>query len=678
MKSQISSVTGEYYRTNIELKDKVIEVKKIANIIIEENEKLNIRILTEFEKLKKSFKNIKKTIVELSTLLTSGSSFSGTGKYNKNIANNRQQIIQNFNSMIIGLMKDIAKGNNSAEFNNEINNVLFPKKKVGSLIKQYIEGRIHAEDTKFEERKKQKYSFNKQKTIDIFKKNSIKNKLNSTPKNEDLPLNYNRLNSDSIKDGIRNKLIPVEIKEITNKYILENNIEKKSTFNNYLNRNKSNFHIIKEENNNKSKSSISLSEDYDKYLNIEEGNILKKKIYSRLYDEDKKSLTKNVDKKKLFLRHKTSNFENKKFNFGNNKDNFKLLLKAQENFERKKIEQKNTFKNDNLNNQNKINTIINSDKTKKDNNNADLDQNSNETKSKNINNNKNETEKIEFLKNNKTEEKAKIPNKIQNFENKVNDTIKSPENKIAKFNIDKKSNEKKIDKNENNQKIETEKESTKNQKSNLDNNNNNSNSSIPIKSKNCFSIKNDIQKAKLNQNNIRINVLKNDILSADRIETKFLMYSKNKNNKISNHKKNTLSLSDTSNLLTSNNKYKNQDNINKNATLTITNKKSPLSIMNSCQTRPSSKFRIKKKNNIFNDDIFLNSDLIKQINYCKDEDIIDKPLLINQIDFKVDNTKGSLENKLLELEYFTKRKLDELVREIKNFIPIHFNAYIKE
>jgi hypothetical protein len=87
---------------------------------------------------------------------------------------------------------------------------------------------------------------------------------------------------------------------------------------------------------------------------------------------------------------------------------------------------------------------------------------------------------------------------------------------------------------------------------------------------------------------------------------------------------------------------------------------------------------MKKYYNIFTDDIFVDKNMINKINYCKDEDIIDKPLLINQTDFKVDNTKGSLENKLLELEYFTKRKLDELVREIKNFIPIHFNAYIKE
>ena len=69
---------------------------------------------------------------------------------------------------------------------------------------------------------------------------------------------------------------------------------------------------------------------------------------------------------------------------------------------------------------------------------------------------------------------------------------------------------------------------------------------------------------------------------------------------------------------------------------------------------------------------------MKKIYYYKDKDIIDKPLLANQLNFRVDNIKGTLENKLLELEYFTKKKFDELVREIKNFIPIHFNSYVRE
>ena len=153
LSNQLTTATTEYVKSKYELKDKVSEAKAIANFLIEENRKINIKTITEFEKLKKNFKKMKKTIVELSSLLTSGGSYTGTGKFNKNIANNRQQIIQNFNSMIIDLMKDVTKGNTS-EFNNELNNVLFPKKNVGSLVKQYIKGKINADDTKFDDKGK--------------------------------------------------------------------------------------------------------------------------------------------------------------------------------------------------------------------------------------------------------------------------------------------------------------------------------------------------------------------------------------------------------------------------------------------------------------------------------------------------------------------------------------------
>ena len=93
---------------------------------------------------------------------------------------------------------------------------------------------------------------------------------------------------------------------------------------------------------------------------------------------------------------------------------------------------------------------------------------------------------------------------------------------------------------------------------------------------------------------------------------------------------------------------------------------------------PLSQNNTKKAFNKFDEDLYINKNEINNVNYVKDEDIIDKPLLTNHAVFKVDYTRGSLENKILELEYFTKKKFDELVREIKNFIPIHFNAYVKE
>ena len=200
LNNQLTTVMTEYHKSNIELKDKVSEVKTIGSYIVEENRKINIKTLNEFEKMKKYMQKMKKNVVELSTLLTTGGSYSVTGKFNKNIANNREKIIQQFNNMIIGLMRDVTK--DSAEFNNEINNVFFPKKKnVGSLIKQYIKGNIKAEDTKFMEEKNKKlkkYGFNKKNTtINIDFRSSARKKVSSLPKNEDLKLNseFNNTNN---------------------------------------------------------------------------------------------------------------------------------------------------------------------------------------------------------------------------------------------------------------------------------------------------------------------------------------------------------------------------------------------------------------------------------------------------------------------------------------------------
>ena len=93
--------------------------------------------------------------------------------------------------------------------------------------------------------------------------------------------------------------------------------------------------------------------------------------------------------------------------------------------------------------------------------------------------------------------------------------------------------------------------------------------------------------------------------------------------------------------------------------------------------KKSKKFELEKINIIKDDkDIYLSRDSIRNARYVKDEDIIDQPLLLDMNVFKIDQKKGSLENRLIELEYFTKKKLDELVREIKIYIPIHFNSYI--
>ena len=79
-----------------------------------------------------------------------------------------------------------------------------------------------------------------------------------------------------------------------------------------------------------------------------------------------------------------------------------------------------------------------------------------------------------------------------------------------------------------------------------------------------------------------------------------------------------------------------------------------------------------------NKEIYYNKNIEANLNYIKDKDIIDRPLLSNHNNFEVLKERGGLEKKILELEYFTKKKFDELVKEIKNFIPIHFNSYLKD
>ena len=70
--------------------------------------------------------------------------------------------------------------------------------------------------------------------------------------------------------------------------------------------------------------------------------------------------------------------------------------------------------------------------------------------------------------------------------------------------------------------------------------------------------------------------------------------------------------------------------------------------------------------------------LDKKRKILKDINIIDTPLLCNQENFEVSKTAGDFEKKLLHLEFFMKKKLDELVKEIKVYIPIHFNSHVRD
>ena len=679
MNNKLNEVVMEYHKTNIELKKKLKGVKHLEIYLIEENRRINMNTLTQFEKIKKDFQKIKKSIVEITALLNPASVPPGK-RLSKSLANNRQLIIQGFNNMVIGLMKEVTKENNL-----QLHNELFPKKNVGSVIKQYIEGKIQAEDTKYEE----KYGKNKMNTItDFFNGNSSKklmmknndlssiglnsefrilgNSFDKTKKfNRKMTTNYGENHSNNIDFGLK--------KTINNKSPNSNKLNKeiiseKNIFHNSDNKS-SHIKVIKEEdiNNNNSKSlNSSLFDDFYEDINLDEqNNIIKKQSEGKSikFYEDENNY-KKFNKK--FFRAATSNYDNKLFDYkdtSSNKDNFKLLLKAHENLKKQNYERKKSFKSEKTNNQSKNEDkserkIKNENKVKNDNSEENKIKYDNNNISNNINNNidnnidnNDKKEEIKIIDGNSKEKKDEIKNQskfklkensneIKNFSIKEEEILKSPKKEIIK---------------------------------NMDS----SSSIIAIKSKKMSNLKNVSSKNKINQTNI-------SIMSNFVPESHIVKFSKNVNQKNLTKKENVHSLSDNFNFKTINstNPSRTKDIGNNNNQETITSisniKNRHVSIKSSFPSRPLSKYKMKISTNMFNDEIFVNNDTIKNYNYCKDEDIIDKPLLANQINFKVDNTKGSLENKLLELEYFTKKKLDELVREIKNFIPIHFNAYIKE
>ena len=673
MNNRLNDVVMEYHKTNIELRKKLKEVKHLEIYLIEENRKINMNTLIQFEKIKKSFQKIKKSIVELTTLLNPASAPPGKNKF-KSLANNRQLIIQGFNNMVIGLMKEVTKENNL-----QLHNDLFPKKNVGSVIKKYIEGKIQAEDTKYED----KNGKNKINTItDLLQSNSSKK---SMIKNDDfssiglnsefrmqgnsfdkmkkfsrkMTTNYGENQSNNLDFGLKRT---IDNKNSNTNKLMEIISEKNNLINSD---NKSNhIKVIKEENinNNKSKSlNSSLFDDfYDDIKLDEQNNIIKKQSENKSikFYEDENSY-KKFNKK--FFRAATSNYDNKLFDIkdtNSNKDNFKILLKAHENLKKQSFDRKKSFKNENTNNQSKSEDkserkIKSEDKDK------DKNDNHEENKIKyeynNINNNINN-----IATNDKKEEKNIIDGSSRENKDEIGNQskfkLKENSNEIKSFSI-------------------KEEEIKKSPKKEIIKNMDSSSTIIAIKSKKMSNLKNIASKNQINQTSI-------SVMTNISPESHHIKFSKNIKKKNLKKNENIHSLSDNFNFktLNSTNPFKAKDITNKNQDVitSMKNKDRPISIKSSFPSRALSKYKMKISSNMFNEEIFVDNDTIKNCNYCKDEDIIDKPLLTNQANFKVDRTKGSLENKLLELEYFTKKKLDELVREIKNFIPIHFNAYIKE
>ena len=172
-----------------------------------------------------------------------------------------------------------------------------------------------------------------------------------------------------------------------------------------------------------------------------------------------------------------------------------------------------------------------------------------------------------------------------------------------------------------------------------------------------------------NDNNILSSNNSNYVANTEYSTKKELLAEKTKNKKIGNTNINEMNNKEGNEKLTL---------IDKKNIIINKNRSNAEYKLYSAQKTKRSKLKF-NKNNILPEDkeIYLTKDALTSTRYIKDEDIIDKPLLIDSNLFKLEQNKGNLENKIAELEYFTKKKLDELVKEIKIFIPIHFNSHIR-
>ena len=121
---------------------------------------------------------MKKTIIDLGKLLMLSNKMS---KINKNFEVNKQSSIEEFNNMMLGIVKDIKRESTNTQQKEVINQKSQPKKQVVSVIKKYIEGKIQAYKINQEvpkKRKERKIVIVKIKKVKNFrKKNLLKENL---------------------------------------------------------------------------------------------------------------------------------------------------------------------------------------------------------------------------------------------------------------------------------------------------------------------------------------------------------------------------------------------------------------------------------------------------------------------------------------------------------------------
>ena len=735
--NNILQLTGDYYKNNVELKNQIELLKNTEKLITEENRKINHHTLKEFDIIQKGFKYMKKTIIDLGKLLMLSDKRTKT---NKNLAANKQIIIEQFNNMMLDLVKDVKKEKYTPP-SKEVINPKPPTKKAVSVIKQYIEGKIQADDANnYGEKERKKNSANKDKENDeIYKRSSIK-KPSYIVMNKLEELNSSRSNNNKVgvsvekhKRFIRHASVEFKDNKDGNKInsvgsINESDSKKNNNIYGEASKSKQ-FDIIKEEKNNMSKSDeqslfSDLEEDFKNLkLNEDQSNIFnykgyENKKYNYNYNEEESSLfhsenkPKKFNKQKAFFRAATQNFDKlreKKFdNVNQENESFKLLLKAQENLKKKNLEKQISKKESDSSQfiENKISskkvTFSNQDKIME--------------KKQNYNND-NLTSKVQIsIDNQENENKDNKNNDISgiiNYQNAENKSIiknHNPINNDKVLEIREQNKENKIKLNKENQKINNLEINTKENKKNIeikevkkeeenkntseklnvfpkertllnyklkDNSENNALIQKQTKFMNKINISNNINNFSKTQYGHKFMPLINNSKNINPENNK-LKLAKMENNKENVKREINLSANIKNkhhNIIT---KFQTQASINKSSIPNLKTLKINDDIIKESQIKNSNRFRTTRNFNLFNEDIFVNKDDMKKMNYYKDQDIIDKPLLVNQVNFNIQNSKGTIENKLIELEYFTKKKFDELVREIKNFIPIHFNAYIKE
>ena len=686
-------ITDESIKLNTEIDEKNIAIENI-NAIVSENKKkllendalLKEELIKEIEIIKKSFHKIKKNIVNLTNLLMG-----------KNNGLNKQMVINNFNNMMKGLYKEFNidemnfnfDNNNNNEiinndskylssknminksnekkrksfFNNIKNNISFAsQKKVGigiiktsinSSIKDYIAGKISADDAKFNaENIKSKYRHSKKTNNKDIVGNSkgIKN-------NDNIFNSNNKLSSRlSVNLNTTSNLFK-EIKDISSSFS-ENaknfdnqNIKKRSSMI-LEKKTKSLNKIINNSFEHNSKDKIKINdiineEDSNKYTSSEESKLKikgKKEIKNKRYTKDNidinnKSLKLSLNEKESKNHNSdslTSQISSSSQKTDNSLDSSKLVYNAiKTNIENEKQNLNET--QNNLENKNESIKSINNYCEKAVNNLIKEKFKFNHELSININNNFSENEKFENNVLNKIKQNSKI-----NLKKNFNINSLKDKNKYNILNNVKKKNELiQISPNQINRKNPIMQHIISNNQEKNNSNNASDSKYLNYMSKTIeFQNKDLLIKTKRNKTlNINSNAEKDIGFSS-------FDWQNNKNN----IQKMKLNIKDEENKVIKENK----------------------------QSKESKLKLISKSANKNDKNTYIESDTFKKIRLIKDEDIVDKPLLFERNIFKIDKNKGSLECKIIELEYFTKKKFDELVKEIRVFIPIHFNSHLKD